>query len=813
MRFFFLVSLIVCSTYSLVAQKSTVIYGTVIDKATAKPLEGASVTINENAIGASTDVTGKYTLKNLTPKTYTIVVSSTGYKSQTFFNVILNSGNDYLLNAELDKEVKVSDVVKVVGSNKRSAKAATLETPLSVQRLTSEEIKANPGGNFDISRVIQALPGVGGTAGGGSFRNDIIIRGGAPNENVYYLDGIEVPVINHFATQGSAGGPAGILNVSFIEDVKLSSSSFEAKYDNALASVFQFKQKNGNPNRLQGNVRLSATELAATFEGPLSKKTTFLASARRSYLQFLFKAIDLPIRPDYWDFQYKINTKINEKTTLTWIGIGAIDEFKFGSIRKADPTKLYVLNNAININQWNYTFGVNLKHLITDGFYNLSFSRNMFNNDLEKYDNNDKTSIANKRTKIISNEIENKLKFEIVQNKSGYRINYGAMLQYVKYNNNAYQRIKAEIRDNANNIVQPLLAFNFNTAIDFAKIGAFVQVSKRFWNNRLGVNAGIRTDMNTFTTDGMNGLKTLSPRISFSYAINDLWNINFASGLYYKIPVYPVLGFRDNGNTLVNKNNKYIQNGHLAFGGEYLPSQSTRFTAEVFYKKYNNLAVSTLNGISLSNLGGDFGIIGNEAVTSTGKGETSGFELFYQQKLTNRFFGVFSYTYFNSRYSGANGKLIASAWDNRHLFSATTGYKLKRNWELGIKLRVQGGAPYTPFDNVASRLNFQTRGEGILDYTLLNTQRLKAFHSGDFRIDKKWNFKKMTLDFYIDVTNFYNAKQPVYPQYTFERTTDNSAFKTTDNLPLRQDGSNGIPILLTSSDAIPIPTIGFIIEF
>jgi TonB-dependent Receptor Plug Domain len=142
--------------------------------------------------------------------------------------------------------------------------------------------------------VIQALPGVSGTAGSvGGFRNDIIIRGGAPNENVYYIDGIEIPVINHFATQGSAGGPTGILNVSFLEDVKLSSSAFDARFDNALSSVFQFRQRTGNPNKVQGNVRLSATELAGTFEGPLSKNTTFLASARRSYLQLLFKAIDI----------------------------------------------------------------------------------------------------------------------------------------------------------------------------------------------------------------------------------------------------------------------------------------------------------------------------------------------------------------------------------------------------------------------------------------------------------------------------------------------------------------------------------------
>ena len=117
-----------------------------------------------------------------------------------------------------------------------------------------------------------------------------------PNENVYYLDGVEIPVINHFATQGAAGGPTGILNVSFIEDATLASSAFHARYDNPLSSVLQFRQRDGNPERFQGNFRLSGTEAALTAEGPLSAKgrTTFLASARRSYLQFLFQALDLP---------------------------------------------------------------------------------------------------------------------------------------------------------------------------------------------------------------------------------------------------------------------------------------------------------------------------------------------------------------------------------------------------------------------------------------------------------------------------------------------------------------------------------------
>ena len=312
MKFSFLFVLsIIFFTQSAFSQTNGSISGKVIDKLTQKPLYSVNIALEgANKVGIS-DSSGIFKISGITLRTYNIIFSSIGYKTETLYNIAINAGNENFVTIELEPIASALTEV-IFKSNRRTVTAATLETPLSVQRLTTEEIKANPGGNFDISKVIQSLPGVGGGVGGGGFRNDIIIRGGGPSENVFYLDGIEVPVINHFQTQGSSGGPQGILNVSFIEDVKLNSSAFDARYDNALSSVFQFKQKNGNPNNFQGNVRLSASELATTFEGPLSKnkKTTFLASARRSYLQLLFSLIDLPIRPNYWDFQTKINHKI-----------------------------------------------------------------------------------------------------------------------------------------------------------------------------------------------------------------------------------------------------------------------------------------------------------------------------------------------------------------------------------------------------------------------------------------------------------------------------------------------------------------------
>jgi outer membrane receptor for ferrienterochelin and colicin len=248
-------------------------------------------------------------------------------------------------------------------------------------------------------------------------------------------------------------------------------------------------------------------------------------------------------------------------------------------------------------------------------------------------------------------------------------------------------------------------------------------------------------------------------------------------------------------------------------GTEFLPKDDLRFTVEAFYKKYSNVPVSVGRGISLANLGGDFNVLGNEPVVTNGEGEAYGAEFFVQKKLTNRLFGILSYTFYRSEYSGRDKKLVASSWDNKHLLSATFGYKFKRNWELGLKFRYQGGAPYTPYDEQSSQVNYLSQGVGIFQYAQLNTLRLGSFNSSDFRLDKKWNFRKTTLDVFVDVTNWYVAKSQGVPNYTFKRTEDNSDFLTTDGLPVKPDGSNAIPILLANDDASVTPTIGFIIEF
>lgn len=793
------------------AQVTGIIRGVVRDKNTQAPLIGAVVGVQGTTLGAATDLNGNYRIANVPVGNVNVTASLVGYEPQTRFNIAVSSGNDQVVNFELAETATSLKEVEITYDRGRSAAAVDMVTPLSVQTLTTEEIRSNPGGNFDISRVIQALPGVAG-ASTAAFRNDIIIRGGAPNENVFYLDGIEIPVINHFQTQGSTGGPAGLLNTAFIEDVKLSSSAFDARYDNALASVFVMKQRDGNPERLSGNLRLSSTEFATSFEGPAGKNTTYLVSARRSYLQLLFQAIDLPIRPNYWDFQYKVSHRINDKTTLTALGVGAIDVFSFGIPRKASPDKIFILNSTPSIEQWNYTTGFSVKRLIKNGFVNVALSRNMFNNELDRFENKDVGNEAARILKIRSTETENKLRVDANHFVKNWKISYGASGQYVKFNNDIYNRIqKQQVLSSGDTL--PEIAISYNTALEFFRYGAFGQVSRRIFSDKLLISAGLRADGNTFTTEGNNLMNTFSPRLSLSYNFLPKWNLNASVGDYYKIPTYTVLGFQSPGQGFVNRSAKYIRSTHYVAGFEFLPREDTRFTVEGFFKRYQNYPVSVASGVSLANFGGGFDVLGNEAIQSTGGGETYGFEFYYQQKLVKRTFAVLSYTFVRSRFSGADGRLIASSWDNRNLVSALFGYKLKKNWELGAKFRFAGGAPYTPFDTVASRISFATTGIGVNDLSRLNTERVIAFRQLDIRIDKKFYFEKSTLDIFIDIQNLLRSPSPDIPDYSFKRNADNTGFETTDGAALRPDGSNAIPVLLKDESPLFTPALGIIFEF
>ncbi|SFB99979.1 Outer membrane receptor proteins, mostly Fe transport [Flexibacter flexilis DSM 6793] len=800
------------------AQSMGKMAGFVRDARTQEALIGVSIKLDGTNIGAVTNENGYYTINNIPTQSYNITASYIGYQSLTKYDVVVTSGNTLNLNFAIEEANTDLTEVEI----KASPFLKNSETPNSIQSLSAQEIQSYPGGNNDVAKVVQSLPGVSGSVG---FRNDLIIRGGAPNENVYYLDGIEIPNINHFSTQGSAGGPVGMLNVSFVEDVTLTTSGFNARYDNPLSGVLQFKQRTGNQERTQGNVRLGASEAALTLEGPLGKngRTTYIVSARRSYLQFLFKAIGLPFLPDYWDYQYKISHKLTAKDEISVVGLGSIDNFEFNppeyranftdEERKDYFENLAILDRIPLLTQRSSTGGLTWKHLQEGGkgFFTLTASTNFLDNRAEKYDNNDPSQTL--RQKLKSTETENKLRFEHTLFHDKWTFSYGATLQRAHYANATYLLLRRAATDeNGNPIAADFI--DYNNTLTFAKYGVFGQVSRNFLSDKLKLSAGLRSDGNTYTTDGNNLSKTISPRLAACYALAKNLNINTSVGRYYKLAPYTVLGFEDNTGTRVNKNAGYISSNHAVLGLEYLPTPSTRITLEGFYKYYNRYPVSVHDSVSLANLGGDFGTLGNEATAPVGKMRTYGFEFLLQQKLTKNFYGILAYTYYFSEATAYGNTYKPTAWDNRHLLSFTGGYKLPRNWELGLRFRFLGKAPYSPTDTTASLAQYSATGQAVLDYSRVNSLRVaSAYRTLDIRVDKKWNFKRWSLDIYAEVQNVLNTKNYSDPSFTLQRNPDGT-IRTKNGQPYSPSQPfNAYATFIENTSGSRLPSIGMIVQF
>lgn len=779
--------LIVFGFHHSIAQTTGQFSGRVLDQQTQLPIPGVTVLLEGTVIGVVTNDEGYFSFEDIPPRTYNLVVRHLGYQSQTVFNIIVKTFGTPPLQILMEESSDALDEIVVFQSPFRTS----IETPLSTQTFSAVEIETYPGGNNDITKVIQSMPGISPSIGG--FRNDIIIRGGAPNESVYYLDGIEIPNINHFSTQGSAGGPVGMLNVSFIREVTLSSSAFGAEYDNPLSGVLSFEQRSGNPNRFGGNFRLGASEAALTLEGPLFRKdkekpakTTLLFSVRRSYLQFLFELIGLPIRPDYWDFQWKVNHEIDAYNTLTFLGLGTVDDFSVKAPDDFDAEQQATIEQVPIIEQKTITFGVswNRKYKNGKGAMTTAISTNRLQNIFSRYrDNTQKTGIIFKND---SYEQETKLRYQTLHYLNEWKLAAGTNIQYADYFNDT-QSI--------------LYNINYSTGIDFLKYGFFAKGERKFFDDNLGLSFGFRFDADTFS-EGSSLMDNFSPRLSLTYNLTEdqTWKMNASVGRYYKIPTYTMLGYQDNLRTFINQKAKYTQSDHFVMGIEYAPGNASRVTLEGFYKKYSQYPISLIDGVSIANKGGDFEVLGNEAIATDGRGKSYGIEALYQQKLTKNFYGVFAYTYFHSQFTTATGDYLPSVWDSRHLISFSGGYKLKRNWEISARWRFSGKTPYVPVDQIASLSAYP---EIVLDYNQLGNVKLDPFNLADIRFDKKWNFKRYAFNFYFEIQNFLAQAVPRPEEYGLNRSETGALILPRSLVKVNTDENNNIPI----------PTFGFVVDF
>jgi hypothetical protein len=631
----------------------------------------------------------------------------------------------------------------------------------------------------------------------------VVIRGGGPSENRFYLDGIEIPNINHFATQGASGGPVGMINVDFIREIEMYSSAFPAGRGNALSSVFEFRQINGNRDRFNTRFTIGASDLAIALDGPLSSRTSMVVSARRSYLQLLFNLIGLPFLPTYNDFQFKTNTRLDNNAELNFIGLGAIDNFKLNLNANETEEQRYLLDFLRVNNQWNYALGATYRKFRSNGSDFFVLSRNMLRNIIFKYPDNNES--LPRSFDYVSDEIENKFRYERNINTGNTRLNFGAGGEYAKFNKGVSQQLFI------NNTVIPI---ENQTEYSLFKWSVFGQATRSLMENKLSLSLGIRADANSFSKSMSNLLQQLSPRLSASYKLREKLTVNASAGRYYQMPSYVTLGYKNPEGELVNKANnlKYLAVDHLVAGVELLPSRLSRFTLEGFYKSYSRYPFSVRDKVAIGSQSADFGLFGDEEVVSIGKGRSYGAELFFRTEDFKKFNILMSYTFYRSEFQDAAGVNVPSRWDNRHLFNFTASRPLGRNWEAGFKWRYSGGTPFTPFDlELSSRVDAWNANNAApyFDYSRFNQSRLSAFHQLDLRIDKQFYLRKFSIMAYLDIQNVYSFKAEL---------PSNLIRDTDSNLnPISFVDENGIERYqlrtLENVTGNVLPTIGIIIEF
>lgn len=725
------------------AQPTHKIKGTVIDKASRQPLEFINVLILGLGRGAVTDAEGHFNIQEVPPGIYRLQASAVGYKTVLTPEYIVST-KDLTIQIETEENLTELEGVTVTASPFRR----DLESPVGLRIIGLQEIEKSPGANRDISRIVQSYPGVAFSPAG--YRNDLIVRGGSPSENRFYLDGVEIPNINHFSTQGASGGPVGIINADLIREVNFYTGAFPADKGNSLSSVLDFKLRDSDMERNSLKATLGASEVSLASNGHLGKKTSYLVSVRQSYLQFLFDMLGLPFLPTFTDAQFKLKTRFNTTNELTVLGLGGIDNMKLNT--KLDGEKAeYILSYLPKIQQETFTLGAVYRHYAGAHVQSVVISHSYLNNRNTKYLNNDESSAENLSLKLRSVEQETKFRIENASTFGNWKVNLGANLDYSQYTNTTFQRV----------YIDGGKTFDYHTYLGFWRWGLFGTISYATPDERFTTSLGVRTDANNFSS-GMKGMSDqLSPRLSLSYRLTDGVYLSGNAGLYYQLPPYTGLGFKDNNGKLVNKYLRYMRVSQESIGLSWRPRNTFELSIEGFYKKYDKIPFSIVDGIPLACKGNDYGVIGNEALSSTSQGRAYGAEILMKWLIAKKLNLSTSFTLFKSEYrNNKESEYIASAWDNRYIFNMSGTYNFPHNWSLGMKVSCIGGAPYTPYDIDKSSLvtAWNAQGRPYYDYGQYNTGRLPAFGQLDVRVDKTFYLKRCMLGFYIDLQNVTNSK-------------------------------------------------------
>jgi hypothetical protein len=737
------------------------IEGIVLDQATQRPVPSAVIFMDATGAYAMTGKDGRFTIASVPVGVQIVRIEATGYEPVSSPELKISPRRATTVSVEMIPSPQFREVVTV------TAPADPRPTGVTTSSfgIANEEIRRSAGSLGDINRFVQSLPGL---AAIGDIRNDLVTRGGSPVESLIRVDGFETPTLSHFSTVGSTGGVVTLLNNELIADATFLAGGYAAEYGDRLSSVLDIRLREGNRTRHAFEADVNFAGASIVGEGPLGKRGSWIASARRSFVDLIANRLDVTSVPEMSAFAFKAVYDLGQRHKVWAVSVGGADRVDFNTSDDDpdEPDFVGIEQRAARV-----VVGVGWQHLLWKqafGVFSVSSSTARYEIDIRDRQLGADDLILRDH----SNENATIIQYDLSwQASPAWAIRGGASVKSLWRGLDISQPQGVETpysilpREDT-----PGLTLDFETASPIT--AAYVQASGPVLP-RTTLTGGIR--METF--EALGNVTAAGPRGGIETRLSPTVRVSLSAGRYHQQPeLVTVVALPENANLAP------IESDHVVAGVKYEPRPGLLMSAEVYRKWYRSYPVSLpYPQLTLANHGSEFNTsdLLLLPMSSAGKGHVRGLEFFLRKRLTGGLYGQIAYSLSRTEQAALDGVFRRGSFDTPHVLTAVGGYRIGERWELSSRFTLASGRPYTP------PLMPESYDQNRLIYDLerFNAERLPAFHRLDARVDRKFGLLGRNTSLFAEVQNLYNNQSTISYEWN-EKTRALHAEKQLGFLPV-----------------------------
>ena len=748
------------------------IRGKVIDKASKMSLPGATVVLlgSEPPVGTTTDANGSFRLPNIPVGRQGVTVSYLGYKTVTIENLIVTSAKETVLEIELEENAVQIKEVTILGYAHKEQPINKMAA-VSARSFTIEETEKYAGSRGDVARMASNYAGV---MGADDSRNDIIIRGNSPSGLLWRLDDVDIPNPNHFAENGTTGGPVGMLNNNLLMNSDFLTGAFPAEYGNALSGVFDLKMRDGNNEKHEFLFQSGFNGFEIGAEGPLSKghKSSYLINARYSTLELVSNFVNFGTAgvPKYKDISFKLNFPVN-KGKITLFGVGGLSEIAMLDSKKTG-NELYASDgeNLYNKSSTGVIGGTYSRFLSNKTYIKLILSglSTAGGTDIDTLD-----AVYNPHNSVHHSYIENRISSGLIVNsKISAKLNLKSGVTFDRMGFNLNTKVfKTDLND------YKWLMDSKKTIFDGPMlIRSYIESSYHF-TDQFTINSGVQ--MMHFN---LNNQTSVEPRLGVSWQFKENQKFSLGYGLESKIQTlytyYYLTRLPDNSYVQTNKNMGFTKSNQVVLGYDVSLSKDLRLKLESYYQYLFNVPIEQRpTSFSILNTGAYWGTNTTDSLVNKGTGYNYGLELTLEKFFSKGYYYLFTCSLFDSKYKGSDGVLRNTAFNGQYVLNGLLGKEFqlgnRKVLALDFKATYAGGIRYTPIDTLGSRL----KGDEVRFDNVAFSRQFPNFLKIDIKVGFRLNGRKVTQEWQVYVENVTNHKNFLGKTYNVKKHEERTLYQ------------------------------------